>query len=193
MSLVVGFGDRALGDFDYKQIKGQSAAEQLVSPEPDVTAIPRARREDEMLVLACDGVWDVFSNEQLCEYLIHRLKCSCTLSEACEETIDTALFKGSKDNMTMLIVGLDKVPSPDEEMTKLDKELNASIRDMIESELALSCLPSAFRARHSLARSPCSDVIEIYTDTDKFTTSSIRNVIENRSLPNYPPGGLVTK
>ena len=33
----------------------------------------------------------------------------------------------------------------------------------------------------------------MYKDTDKFTSSSISNVIENRSLPNYPPGGLVTK
>ncbi|VDD76403.1 unnamed protein product [Mesocestoides corti] len=83
----------ALGDFDYKQVKGQSAAEQLVSPEPDVTVIPRVKEDDEMLILACDGVWDVFSSQELCEYLIHRLKCSCSLSEACEETIDTALFK----------------------------------------------------------------------------------------------------
>nr|CDS23125.1 protein phosphatase 1b [Echinococcus granulosus] len=160
---------RALGDFDYKQIKGQSPADQLVSPEPDVTAIARVKAEDEMLVLACDGVWDVFSNDQLCEYLIHRLKCSCSLSEACEETIDTALFKGSRDNMTMLIVGLDSMPTPDPEMTKLDKELNTAIREMIEN------------------------VIEMYKDTDRFTSSSISNVIENRSLPNYPPGGLVTK
>lgn len=36
--------------------------------------------------------------------------------------------------MTMLIVGLDKMPSPDAEMTKLDKELNAAIREMIESK-----------------------------------------------------------
>lgn len=160
---------RALGDFDYKQTKGQSASEQLVSPEPDVTAIARVRNEDEILVLACDGVWDVFSNEDLCEYLIQRLKCSCSLSEACEETIDTSLFKGSRDNMTMLIVGLDNVPSPDLEMTKLDKELNTAIRDMIEN------------------------IIEMYKENDRFTSSSISNVIETRSLPNYPPGGLVTK
>lgn len=46
------------------------------------------------------------------------------------------LFQGSRDNMTMLIVGLDSVPTPDPEMTKLDKELNTAIREMIESELS---------------------------------------------------------
>uniref|UniRef100_A0A5K3FIQ4 PP2C_C domain-containing protein n=1 Tax=Mesocestoides corti TaxID=53468 RepID=A0A5K3FIQ4_MESCO len=85
-------------------------------------------------------------------------------------TVSRSRFEaGSKDNMTMLIVGLDNLHSPDSEMTKLDKELNTAIRDLIEN------------------------ILEMYKDTDRFTSSSISSVIENRSFPNYPPGGLVTK
>ena len=84
---------RALGDFDYKQVRTQPAEEQLVSPEPDVTIMARDKEQDQMMILACDGVWDVFSNEDLGEYLVQRLRCAAALSQACEETLDTSLFK----------------------------------------------------------------------------------------------------
>lgn len=53
---------RALGDYEYKQVEGKGPCEQLVSPEPEITVQNRADN-DEFLVLACDGVWDVMTNE----------------------------------------------------------------------------------------------------------------------------------
>ncbi len=43
--------------------------------------------------------------------------------------------------MTMLIVGLDGVPSSDSEMTKLDKALDSAIRACVESKSVTTFLP----------------------------------------------------
>uniref|UniRef100_A0A8C7YGN8 Protein phosphatase, Mg2+/Mn2+ dependent, 1Bb n=1 Tax=Oryzias sinensis TaxID=183150 RepID=A0A8C7YGN8_9TELE len=64
---------RALGDYDYKCVDGKGPTEQLVSPEPEVCVLERAAEGDEFVVLACDGIWDVMSNEELCEFVRSRL------------------------------------------------------------------------------------------------------------------------
>ncbi len=48
----------------------QGPTEQLVSPEPEFYITKRDPDEDEFLVLACDGVWDVMSNEDICQVRI---------------------------------------------------------------------------------------------------------------------------
>ena len=63
---------RALGDFEYKNVAGRGPCEQLVSPEPEVTVQERAE-EDEFVALACDGVWDVMTNEELCDFVRDRM------------------------------------------------------------------------------------------------------------------------
>lgn len=64
---------RALGDYEYKSVPGLCATEQLVSPEPDIYIIERNKEDDEFLILACDGVYDVLENEELCELVRSRL------------------------------------------------------------------------------------------------------------------------
>ncbi|BHF72026.1 Protein phosphatase 1B [Sparganum proliferum] len=141
---------RALGDFDYKQVKGTPPSDQLVSPEPDVTCLERMPEADQILCLACDGIWDVYSNEELCDYVLHRLKCSSSLTHVCNEVLDTSLFKGSKDNMSILLVGLNKLPEVDPEIVRQDEELEASIRQIIESLRAniLNCATGLRKRRH---------------------------------------------
>ena len=55
---------RALGDFTYKMNSSLSASEQLVIAYPDISVRPRQPESDQVLVLACDGVWDVIKNKQ---------------------------------------------------------------------------------------------------------------------------------
>lgn len=59
---------RALGDFELKDL---SMAQHLqkVSAEPEIVVRRREAASDEMLVVACDGVWDVMSSEQCCACL----------------------------------------------------------------------------------------------------------------------------
>ena len=63
---------RALGDFEYKNVDGKGPTEQLVSPEPEFYYKVREADKDEFLVLACDGVWDVMTNEDICSFIAAR-------------------------------------------------------------------------------------------------------------------------
>ena len=65
---------RALGDFVYKQFKPDGTAlaspdRQQVSCIPDVKSFPRADHQG-FLVLCCDGIWDVMTNEQVSRLML---------------------------------------------------------------------------------------------------------------------------
>lgn len=53
---------RAIGDLRYKGNEQLAAADQIISAQPDVREI-QLTSDDWFLVLACDGVWDVMSNQ----------------------------------------------------------------------------------------------------------------------------------
>lgn len=91
---------RALGDYDYKNVEGRGQCEQLVSPEPEIFVRERDDTSDEFLVLACDGVWDVMSNEALCSYIHSRLKITDDLESITNQVIDTCLYKVSFFNFS---------------------------------------------------------------------------------------------
>lgn len=83
---------RALGDYEYKNVKDKGQCEQLVSPEPEIFCLDRDPA-DEFLVLACDGIWDVMSNEDVCNYVQSRLKITSDLEKVANSLMDTCFFK----------------------------------------------------------------------------------------------------
>ncbi|KAL3286156.1 hypothetical protein HHI36_000668 [Cryptolaemus montrouzieri] len=122
---------RALGDYDYKNVEGRGPCEQLVSPEPDIFVRDRDDAQDEFLILACDGVWDVMSNEDLCQYIHNRLLVTENLKEVTSQVIDTCLYKGSRDNMSIVLVVFPGAPTPTPEAIEAEKELDATIERRI--------------------------------------------------------------
>lgn len=87
---------RALGDFEYKCNSELSQLDQLVSPEPDVISISR-NSEDEFIILACDGIWDVMNNTDVANFVRSRLAITNDLEEICNEVLNTCLAKVSYD------------------------------------------------------------------------------------------------
>ena len=59
---------RALGDFIYKNRCDLPAEQQQVSAEPDIKIEARDGTE-EFLVIACDGIWDVMDNNEVCAFI----------------------------------------------------------------------------------------------------------------------------
>lgn len=55
---------RAIGDLEFKLAKDCSPEEQAVTAAPDIREI-ELQDGDEFLVLACDGIWDVMSNQEV--------------------------------------------------------------------------------------------------------------------------------
>ncbi|VDK88836.1 unnamed protein product [Dibothriocephalus latus] len=96
---------------------------QLISPEPEITVIDREKANDQMIVLACDGIWDVLSNENLCELLLERVQRLDDLSKVCDEAIDYCLYKGSSDNMSIVLVAFDPAPKVDPSLKAEDEKL----------------------------------------------------------------------
>jgi serine/threonine protein phosphatase PrpC len=84
-----------------------SPEDQKVSPMPDIVVQNRNSESDEFVVVACDGIFDVQTNHE-CIALVADIfrQGESDLGLACEEVLDICLEKGSKDNMTALIVKL---------------------------------------------------------------------------------------
>ena len=65
----------------------------MVSPAPEIYIEERKPEEDEFLVLACDGIWDVMSNEDLCQFVQHQLTITDDLAKVSASVVDYCLFK----------------------------------------------------------------------------------------------------
>ncbi|XP_072382981.1 probable protein phosphatase CG10417 isoform X1 [Diabrotica undecimpunctata] len=102
---------RAIGDHAYKQNKDLSDKEQMITALPDVKTLTINPVEDEFLVLACDGIWNFMSSQEVVDFIRPRiLESKSKLSTICEEMFDHCLAPHTLgdgtgcDNMTAIIV-----------------------------------------------------------------------------------------
>lgn len=102
---------RSLGDFQYKDRPDLPAPAQKVSAEADIHHFER-HADDEFLLLACDGIWDVLSNEEAMEFIRDQLLGGVPHNEIAENMLDHCLGKDSKDNMSVVLVFFDNAPKP---------------------------------------------------------------------------------
>jgi protein phosphatase 1B len=102
---------RSLGDFQYKDQPQLPPEQQKISAASDMTVIPRAAN-DNFLLLCCDGIWDVMSNEQAVHFVTDHLKAGIPPPDICERLLDHCLMKNSKDNMSAAVILLPGAPKP---------------------------------------------------------------------------------
>jgi len=102
---------RAIGDFEFKKSADLPPEQQIVTAFPDVE-IHEITSEDEFLVVACDGIWDVQSSQAVIEFVRRGIVAKQDLAAICENMMDNCLASNSDtggvgcDNMTITIVGL---------------------------------------------------------------------------------------
>ncbi len=76
---------RAIGDHAYKTNKDLKPEEQMISAMPDVRKVT-LQEDDEFMVLACDGIWNFMSSEEVVEFVRKRIaEKKDNLSRICEE------------------------------------------------------------------------------------------------------------
>ncbi|XP_046964797.1 probable protein phosphatase 2C 11 isoform X1 [Vanessa cardui] len=102
---------RAIGDHSYKQNKDLDAKEQMITALPDVKTLTIESTKDQFMVLACDGIWNYMSSQDVCNFILPRLaEGRERLSQICEEMFDHCLAPSTIgdgtgcDNMTAIIV-----------------------------------------------------------------------------------------
>jgi serine/threonine protein phosphatase PrpC len=98
---------RALGDFELKGDPSTPAAQcaQKVSPESEIRIVERDAAADQLLIVACDGIWDVMSSERACECALGLMARDGEqdMGLICEEILETCLDLGSRDNMSVVV------------------------------------------------------------------------------------------
>ncbi|XP_022853205.1 protein phosphatase 2C 7-like [Olea europaea var. sylvestris] len=115
-------GHRVFGVLAMSRSVGDRFLKPWIIPEPEVMFVPRAR-EDECLILASDGLWDVMTNEEACEAarkrilfwhkkngtnpMVERGQGIDPAAQAAAEYLSSlALQKGSNDNISVIVVDL---------------------------------------------------------------------------------------
>ncbi|KAJ7535152.1 hypothetical protein O6H91_12G021000 [Diphasiastrum complanatum] len=114
-------GFRVLGVLAMSRAIGDRYLKPFIIPEPEVTCTPRMK-DDECLILASDGLWDVLSNEEACDIARRCLAGHCRYRNhpgSPDNEIDNplataaaailakvALSKGSMDNISVVVVDL---------------------------------------------------------------------------------------
>ncbi|KAK1416904.1 hypothetical protein QVD17_26023 [Tagetes erecta] len=115
-------GHRVFGVLAMSRSIGDGYLKPWIIPEPEVTITPRAR-EDECLILASDGLWDVMTNQEVCEVAKKRILIwhkkndglpieravggpDLAAQAAADYLTMLALQKGSKDNISVIVVDL---------------------------------------------------------------------------------------
>lgn len=94
---------RAFGDYMFKNNTKVSQDKQPVTAEPEIIRI-RACERGIILVVACDGLWDVYTEEQVAALLEEDIKENISLVDMARRLCSNALSKGSRDNVTATIV-----------------------------------------------------------------------------------------
>ncbi|XP_004252301.1 probable protein phosphatase 2C 60 [Solanum lycopersicum] len=102
---------RAIGDMELKQNKSLPAEKQIVTANPDICTVELCN-DDDFLVLACDGIWDCMSSQEVVDFVGKQLKHENRLSAVCETVMDKCLAPATGgegcDNMTMILVQFKK-------------------------------------------------------------------------------------
>ncbi|CAO1385759.1 unnamed protein product [Diamesa hyperborea] len=100
---------RALGDFIFKRNHKMSAEQQIVTALPEVT-VHDISDEWDFLVLACDGIWDVLTNQAVINFVTEMIGEGKYPEDICEELLSFCLAPICQmgglggDNMSIIIV-----------------------------------------------------------------------------------------
>ncbi|KAH3805104.1 protein phosphatase 1L-like [Dreissena polymorpha] len=90
---------RALGDYPLKD-------RNVLIAEPDILTFDLHKHRPKFIILASDGLWDCFTNEEAVAYIKERLD---EPHFGAKSIILQAYYKGSLDNITVIVVKFDKI------------------------------------------------------------------------------------
>lgn len=100
---------RALGDWHMEGMKGANGGPLTAAPELMTTTLTR---EDEFLIIGCDGLWDVFRSQNAVDFARRRLQDHNDPVTCSKDLVDEALKRKSGDNLAVVVICFQPEPPP---------------------------------------------------------------------------------
>ncbi|XP_038859306.1 protein phosphatase 1L isoform X2 [Salvelinus namaycush] len=91
---------RSLGDYPLKNLN-------VVIPDPDVLTFDLDKLQPEFMILASDGLWDAFSNEEAVRFVRERLD---EPHYGAKSIVLQSFYRGCPDNITVMVVKFKRGP-----------------------------------------------------------------------------------
>jgi len=94
---------RAIGDDMYKNFKYTQGRPSGLVATPFVTNVSLRFDEDDFIILACDGLWDVFTHQEAADFVSKQLQITDDLSEISKNLVNEAFIRLSSDNISVIV------------------------------------------------------------------------------------------
>eukprot|EP01125_Pyxidicula_operculata_P010027 TRINITY_DN3294_c2_g1_i1.p1 TRINITY_DN3294_c2_g1~~TRINITY_DN3294_c2_g1_i1.p1 ORF type:complete len:608 (-),score=247.48 TRINITY_DN3294_c2_g1_i1:647-2470(-) len=95
---------RAFGDSAYKKNSKISQEKQMICCVADFTEIELD--EDDFVFICCDGIFEAYKNEEAIQFIQSQMKETKDTAKILSNLLYSVLKKGSKDNMTAMVIEL---------------------------------------------------------------------------------------
>lgn len=120
---------RAFGDHFYKQESKLPLSSQQIVAVPDITITQRDPENDDFLIVACDGIWNSLTSQQVCDFVlerINRIGLKEIVAEICDHCCanDTGGDGTGCDNETIILIDLKKERPLSPQVTSSTNPLN---------------------------------------------------------------------
>ncbi|XP_019441083.1 PREDICTED: probable protein phosphatase 2C 27 [Lupinus angustifolius] len=102
---------RALGNWHLEGMKENSGRGGPLIAEPEIK-MATLTKEDELLIIGSDGIWDVFRSQNAVDFARRRLQEHNDVKQCCKEIVEEAIKRGGTDNLTVVIVCFHPDPPP---------------------------------------------------------------------------------
>lgn len=121
---------RALGDW-YMKLPFGSASPLIAEPEVQWSVLGE---DDEFLIIGCDGIWDVISNQEAINLVRRALRVHDDPQQCAEELVKQALRQDTCDNVTAIVVCFSSPKNPDRPKIRLcmSEEARSKLRGLLE-------------------------------------------------------------
>jgi len=128
---------RAFGDHMYKDNDKLHLKDQMITAHPDIRHYD-VTKEDEFMILACDGIWNVMTNQEAIDFVRDRLEKDTKISDILEEMFDSCIAPDTSgdgsgcDNMTGIIVQLNERSKSNKRPNSIDNDVESGKKTKLE-------------------------------------------------------------
>uniref|UniRef100_A0A0D6R8I6 protein-serine/threonine phosphatase n=1 Tax=Araucaria cunninghamii TaxID=56994 RepID=A0A0D6R8I6_ARACU len=131
---------RALGDWHIEGLKVLGLGGGPLSAEPEMKWTTLTK-EDEFLIIGCDGLWEVFTSQNAVDFARRKLQKDNDLDICCKELVYEAIKRETADNLTVIMVSFHSDPPPSLIVDRPQVQRSISVEGLRTLQAFLDSLP----------------------------------------------------